>query len=167
MKKLLSGIIVASFILAAITSCKKSYMGEIDAIKPMLYLTPVQAGVISLNKERVTFSSDSSLVNVILGVARSGTQKASACKVSVAIESTNLPAGAIPLPNSILKQAQVDISGDSGSGTFELQIPVSMLKSNLGKHLAARLSITNSSSYEINPSLSSAVVLLDVSKFFK
>ena len=155
-----------SCLVAAISSCKKSYMGEIDAIAPKLYLTPVQGGLITLTKEKVSFSADSSVMNVSLGVARSGTQKANTSQVTLRLEARDLPSEALPFPTDILKQTHVEIAADSGAATFHMQIPVSILKSNLGKKLATRLTISNPTNYELNPSLSSAIVLLDVNNFF-
>lgn len=167
MIKQLKSLMAATCVMAAITSCEKSYMDEIDAISPKLYLTPVQAGTITLNKERVKFNSDSTVINVPLGVARSGTQKAISSTVNLAVESRDLPSGSLSLPSSVLKQAQVDIPSEAQAGIFELQIPVGLLKSNPGKKFATRLSISNPTHYELNPSLSSVIVSIDVNDFFK
>jgi hypothetical protein len=166
MTKLLYRLMAVGSVLAVLSSCEKSYMDEIDSISPKLYLTPVQAGVIALTKEKISFNADSSVMSVSLGVARSGTQKGSSSTVSVTTETRDLPAGTEPLPSIILKQTQVVIPADSGAGIFQLQIPVSVLKSNLGKKLATRLSISNPTNYELNAALSSAIILLDVNNYY-
>jgi hypothetical protein len=159
-------IALAVVFSAIFSSCEKSYMQEVDALAPKVYLTSVDQGQILLKKNRVIIPPDSTMIRMPLGVARSGTQPGQQFLVSLTTSVTDIGNGNVPLPSSVLSQTEVDVPQNLNKGLFSIDIPMTLVKQNLGKKLAIRLSISNSTKYDLNPLLSSALVVLDVNDFF-
>ncbi|MEO5910968.1 MAG: hypothetical protein ABIP95_08770 [Pelobium sp.] len=149
-----------------LSSCEKSYMNEIDAIAPKVSLTPIEGGIFLLKKEKITIPADSSAINASFGVVRSGTQQGEAFKVDIITSASDIAAGSVALPSSVFSQTEVEISGSDNKGVLHMSIPMTFVKANLGKKLAIRMSIANPTKYELNSSLSSAMVILDVNDYF-
>lgn len=134
---------------------------------------PVPSGVDSTT---FNYSVDRSAnkVNVILGATVSG-PSSDAFSVAIAVDNDTIqklltanvfdPANYMLMPASMYSLPdRLDVGEGSKSGSFKLQLDIATLKQSqyAGKFLLLAVKLANPTKYELNPTLSSTIVVLDV-----
>jgi hypothetical protein len=111
-------------------------------------------------------------VNVILGVSCSGMQSTGGYSVSVItrpdtvsqmITTGVLDTSTILMPAAVYSlPTSVSVNAGNVSATFNLSLDIAQLKLYPGKKLALAVSLSNPTKYQLNPSISTTIVIVDV-----
>lgn len=167
MKRLYNCIGLSLLALSAFfgVSCAKDEWKELESFPAKVYLTQVNSGIIRITPANVVIDKVKKEVRVPLGVARSGNQKKEAFTAELLAQTSNLPAGTLPLPAEMLSATRVEIPAGKSSGAFYLVLPKSFFDDHAGEQFGMNIKIASTSRYALNPDLSAADIRLTIDDF--
>ena len=184
---LLAGVIIISI---TGTSCNKAdsatkfgltyiYIPQSTVSDGQNTFYPVPTGYDS-NSYNYSIDTINKVVNVFLGVTRSGLQSSSGYKVSLTTNADTvnqlIQAGAVPyndstvtsvslLPDSAYSlPSSVTVPAGSVTGNFYLSIKTAALKSYANQVVTLCISLSNNTNYMLSPTNSQVIVAIDVNK---
>ena len=168
-------LLLTGFLAACEKDDSKSDFGFTKIYMPQAMVTGginnnyfVPRGISPLN---YNFKVEGGTVKVILGVLRSGNHEMSSFDVNVVsrvdtvsqiIQSGQHGSAAIAMPTDLYSlPSQVSVPGNSVETTFYLNLDLAKLKTYTGKKLILAVALQNPSKYELNPAISTTIVIVN------
>lgn len=171
MKKFIKLCIALSAVCVFLSSCDKpdsdKIWGNTYVYMPQAtydpYVVP-NSGHIEQNNLNYSVDEENGILNIFLGVYRSGLQPLEEYSVNIDVENTAikgtslLPAANYDLP--------VDVTCPAGKrdATFYLSVDLEFLKANKAKDFSLTVCISSPTRYELNESLCKTVVRINTSE---
>jgi len=183
MKKIISIVSLACLAcwLLLLCGCEKNAsdasFGDPKVFMPQAQIAALRYNVpntgIGLDSVTKNFQLTADSVKIILGIARSGTEKSSGFSADVYADTDTvnqlIATGIFPAASSILLPTdsytlptKVNVSEGTAGATFYLTINRAKLKSFAGKTMLLAVGVKNPTAYSLNTAINKVIVVINV-----